>query len=828
MDTATTTEVSALPDLVAGIMLLMLAASLTAMMGNKLPKLPFTIALVLAGMMISALAPVAPFFDLLAGFELTPELVLFVFLPTLIFESAHNLQVRQLQANILPVLTLAVPGLLISTSIIASLFYALSDFPFIICMLLGAILSATDPVSVIALFKQLGVPERLTVLVEGESLFNDATSLVLATLLTGIALTGEFDLATVGSGLIEFLKVFFGGILVGWLLAFLVCQILGTIDAQPAVEISFTTVLAYLAFLIAEHGLHVSGIMAVVAAGLIMGSYGRSKISPSTEHYLHDFWDYAAWLANAMIFLLVGMKIDLLAYWDSLGLIALVAVAMLLSRALVIFGLVPQLARLPDSEPVSRSYQLVMYWGGLRGAIAVAIVLSLPEFSQRDTLIAVVMGAVLFSLLVQGLSIETLVRRLGLDKPEFADQLAEKEGGLHAKQMSLASVDRLEQGGFFSRRVAERLRSDGEKSIEQLQREIKTLSVGMTKEEARRILSLRTLAREKKRYEEFFRRGLIGDWAYRELFFNVEQQSDDAKHYGHLPGSDYRHSPTHNAFVALLRSLQNFPLVSTPIQNRLTRQMMRDYDVSWARYRTANSVLKSLEELAEESGVSGDTVEQLRQIYENVLTDMETEITLVSESYPEFVEAAQERLGQRLLIISEQEALARAGNIGILPEGVIAALKKQQQTQLRNIARRDLTRYLEVSVTELLNKVPLFSGLADDQFQAIIKHLNRRSVPKGEKIIRQGDRGDSLFMIARGLVAIVDERQNAPTELKRLYAGDFFGEAALLHGTPRNATVEAITPCTVYELHRERWRLICNDHPEIEEAVQRVDRQRSQ
>ncbi len=819
-------HLSAVPDLVTGIMLLILAASLTAMLGSRLPKLPFTIALVLAGAILSALAAHLPLLGLLAEFQLTPELVLFVFLPTLIFESANNLQVRQLQNNLMAVLTLAVPGLVLSTGIIGGIFYLFTDFELIICLLLGAILSATDPVAVISIFKQLGVPERLTVLVEGESLFNDATSLVLATLLLGIALSGEFNTGSVISGLGNFVMVFFGGFLVGGILAFLVCQVLGTVDAQAPVEISLTTVLAYLSFVVAEHSLHVSGIMAVVAAGLTMGSYGRSKISPTTTAYLHDFWDYAAWLANALIFLLVGMQVDVLVVWESAGLIALVAAAMLVSRAVVVFGLVPQLARLPGSEPVSRAYQMVMYWGGLRGAIALAIVLSLPDFGYRDTLIAVVMGAVLFTLLVQGLSIEALVHRLGLDQPDFADLVAEKEGALHAKEVSLASIGRLEQGGVFSQRVATRLRTESEQTIALLRQEIGQLIAHMSADEATRTLALRTLSREKTRYDELFRRGLVGEWAYRELSHNVEQQLDDAKHYGHLPGAAYKHALLHTALVRILQAVNGVPLVGRWIERRQYHQMMRDYDVSWARYRAATSVLKNIDEIAAENGVAGEPVATIRGAYQSVHDAMLTEITQVGESYPEFVEGAQERLGNRLMVLSEQDSIDHAGELGILPAGVVKAIHKQQQQRLREIRRTDLSTYLEVGVEELLTKIPMFAGLSEQQFAFIIPYLHKRSFPKGERVIRQGGSGDSLFMIARGLVAVVDERPAEPVELKRLYAGDFFGEAALLHGTPRNASVTGITPCSLYELHRDEWRRFCEQYPKIAAAIELVDQQR--
>ncbi len=818
---------SGTPDLVSGIMLLILAASLTAMLGGRFARLPFTIALVLVGALIAALAPVLPPLAMLASFQLTPELVLFVFLPTLIFESAHNLPVRRLLANLAPVLTLAVPGLLLSTGIIGGVFYLFGVFDLITCLLLGAILSATDPVAVIALFRQLGVPERLTVLVEGESLFNDATSLVVATLLTGILISGVFGPMTVVTGAGDFLRVFAGGCLVGALLAFGVCQLLGRIDTQPPVEISLTTVLAYGAFIIAEHNLHVSGIMAVVAAGLVMGSYGRSKVSPGTEHYMHQFWDYAAWLANALIFLMVGMRMEP-AYFGEYGpQIVLVAVAMLLSRAVVVFGLVPQLARLKDSEPVSRGYQLVMYWGGLRGAIAIAIVLSLPEFPAREALVVIVMGAVLFTLLVQGLTVEPLVRRLGLHLPEFAERVAEAEAELHAKQASLAGIDRLEHGEFFSARVAKTLREDAEADIARLEQDIDALVAEMSDDNARTILAVRALSREKTRYDELFRRGLIGDWAWRELGFNVNVQLEDARHYGRLPGRRFEHPPTYFILLRLTRLLAGLPLVGGWLEGRQHLLIMRDYEVSWARYRAVVSVLKNLDQMAEENGVSGEPVEGLRAVYQKLSEATREELEQVAATYPEFVEASQRRLGRRLMLIGEQEAVDAVSKLGIVPEGVSEAVRAHNRASLRALHRTDLSAYLEVTPVELLNKVPMFECLTPEQFGQLIPCLQKRSFPRDQCVIEQGSRGDSLFMIARGVVSVEEQREGESRELACLYPGDCFGEAALLHGTTRNASVTAKTPCSLYELRREDWLALCERHPSLDEAIQSIDRQRS-
>jgi CPA1 family monovalent cation:H+ antiporter len=360
----------------------------------------------------------------------------------------------------------------------------------------------------------------------------------------------------------------------------------------------------------------------------------------------------------------------------------------------VVFGLVPQLARLRDSEPVSRAYQLVMFWGGLRGAIALAIVLSLPEFALRDTLIAVVTGAVLFTLLVQGLSIEWLVKRLGLDRPTFADQLAQREAALHAKTVSLAGLERLEQGEFFSSRVAGRLRQESVQRIAELRGEISALTAGMTSAEARRILSMRTLAREKSRFEELFRRGLVEEWAYRTLIDNVEQQLDDIKHFNRLPGAPYPVSPAERLLRSTLRLISPVPLLGKLGVRYQRRAMMRDYQVFWGRYRAARSVLKNLEEIASENGVSGRVIEEVRQAYQALLESMHSQLLAAGEEYPEFVEAAQEKLAHRLQLISEQDAIDRSAQLGVIAEGVAQAVTEDYQRQLRALRRKDLSAFL--------------------------------------------------------------------------------------------------------------------------------------
>ncbi len=812
-------------DLVTGIVLLLLIAAVTTMISKRLDKLPLTILLVFVGIAISTFGESVPGLSLLADFHLTPEIVLFVFIPTLIFESAFNLDARQVSSNIWPILTLAIPGLLISTGIIGFIFATFTEFDLMVALLLGAILSATDPVAVIAIFKQLGVPERLTILVEGESLFNDATSLVLAGILTGLLAMGSFTPGVLLTGSGDFLFVFAGGIAVGWVLAILTGFTLGGIESDPAIEITLTTILAYFSFIIAEHVFHVSGIMAVVAAGMTIGSWGKSKISPSTSQFMEHFWEYLAFVANALIFLMVGLQIDLVVLWQSIDLIAIVAIAMLVSRAIVIFGVVPLLGRLPGSEPIGMPFQTVMYWGGLRGAIALAIVLSLPEFGYKDTLISLVMGAVLFTLVVQGLSIEQLVKFLGLNALSVPEQFARLEGDRYARQQGLERLSSLVGDGLFSQRIADNIREKCERNLQELNEDIESLNSSMSQAEMARILAMRCLAREKARFYELFSRGLINEWAFKELDHTVDVQIDEVRHRGLMPTAEIEPSigqVISNAIVNLFSSVGAHAIV----ERLSTSRIIRDYDVAWGRYRAANSVLHGLETIAGESQIDIETTDEVRQVYEDILHATKLQIDEVAEQYPEFVETIQEQLGQRLLLIAEHDSIEHAAELGMIKEGIAHEILKDQAERIRQLKQDKMSALFEIEVTEILKKVPMFQGLDDEEHDYIGSRLRSKTVPRGTEIIKQGHAGDSMFLIARGIANVEIDDDGARNHVATLYAGDFFGESALLHSAPRNATAIAATPCSLYELNRADLDKICGRFPRIRQAVEEVDRER--
>ncbi len=275
------------------------------------------------------------------------------------------------------------------------------DLALPVALVFGSLVAATDPVAVVSLFRLLGVPKRLSVLVEGESLLNDGTALVLFNLMLAIAITGEFNLL---SGVLEFIKVAVGGIMLGLLLGWVISRLISRID-DYLIEITLTTVLAYGSYLLAEQ-LHFSGVLAVVAAGLITGSLGPQGMSPTTRIVLYNFWEYITFLVNSLVFLLIGLDVDIWALFQSWQPIAWSIGAVLIARIIVVYGLGWITNRI--SEPISLRWRHVIAWGGLRGALSLALALSLPAAfgDDRFLLRTMAFGVALFTLLIQATTMD--------------------------------------------------------------------------------------------------------------------------------------------------------------------------------------------------------------------------------------------------------------------------------------------------------------------------------------------------------------------------------------------------------------------------------------
>nr|WP_239524432.1 cation:proton antiporter [Halogeometricum borinquense] len=359
---------------------------------------------------------------------LTHDIILLVVLPPLLFEGAATTDIDEFRSNFSVMLTLATVGLAASIVVVGVVSTRLLGYSLLLGLLFGTIILPTDPVSVLALFKQVGAPERLSVLVEGESLLNDGVAVVIFSALLALVEAGDSaaDLATL-EGIAELAGgIIFsagGGAIVGLAAGYLIYRLMANLD-EHMTEIILTVVLAYGAFLVAEHYLHVSGVIATVAAGLIIGNRGREyAMSPQTKTAVFNTWETAAYVVNTFIFLLLGVKTPIRQIIAEAELLLPAVALVLVARAVAVYPLTEIANRFSDAN-IPRNYQHVLVWGGLHGSIPIALVLGLPEaVGPRQQLRVLVFGIAAFSLVVQGLSMKRFLRAVGVETSGKEEEL---------------------------------------------------------------------------------------------------------------------------------------------------------------------------------------------------------------------------------------------------------------------------------------------------------------------------------------------------------------------------------------------------------------------
>lgn len=514
---------------------LLLVVSLVAIAVRRL-RVPYTVALVVVGLVLT--------FGGSLRLDLTPELILALFVPPLIFEAAFHLEFAALRRNLRPILLLAVAGVLLTTALVGAIVAWGTGLTLASGLVFGALIAATDPVAVIALFRALGAPKALTVLVEGESLLNDGTAIVVFNVLLAFALS----LAARGaqppalpdlllSAVVDFVRVAAGGVLIGLALGWLTAQVIARLD-DYLIETTLTTVLAFGSYLLAER-LHLSGVLAVVAAGIVCGSLGLQGMSPTTRIVLFNFWEYLAFIANSLVFLLIGLDINLPDLLAQLGPIGVAVAAVLLSRALVVYGLTWLSNRRRPRIPLR--YQHVQYWGGLRGAISLALALSLPaSFADRDLVLVMTFGVVLFTLLIQGTTMHSLLKVLGLIEREEAQlEYERRHGRLMAARAARERIVALHEEGVISPATWERL--DAELGP-RVQAHLEAQQALLRAQPALQAAELDDARREALRAErttlaELHSSGVLSEQVYGELIADVDAALAEDQHAAAAPAA---------------------------------------------------------------------------------------------------------------------------------------------------------------------------------------------------------------------------------------------------------------------------------------------------
>ena len=445
-----------------------------------------------------------------------------LFVPPLVFEAAFHLNFNELKHNLTSILVLAVPGVILTTLIIGSLLSISTSLSLFSALVFGSLIAATDPVAVVALFRLLGIPKRLSVLVEGESLLNDGTALVLFNIMLAVAITGQFNLL---QSFADFVKVAVGGIAVGMLLGWVISRLIARID-DYLIEITLTTVLAYGSYLLADQ-LHLSGVLAVVAAGLVAGSLGPQGMSPTTRIVLFNFWEYVTFLVNSLVFLLIGLEVDIFALFDNWQTILWAIAAVLIARVIVVYGLNWITARFAD--PISSRWQHVQVWGGLRGALSLALALSLPMSfgDDRFLLRTMAFGVALFTLLVQATTMRPLIRKLGIITIDPVQvEYEQRHARLAALRSAESHIEHRYRNGLISTPVWEQIKPKLQEQIALLSESLRELlrSEPILETEELDISRREILRAQRSAYHGLRRDGVISEDVFEILIAEVDAE----------------------------------------------------------------------------------------------------------------------------------------------------------------------------------------------------------------------------------------------------------------------------------------------------------------
>jgi len=432
------------------VVLLLIIAAAVAIVARRI-GVPYTIGLTLVGLAVGVGAHVE-------SLRLSSDLVFYVFLPVLLFEAGFHLDAAHLRDQWRRILALAVPGVLVAFALTAVGVHYLGGMAWSLALLFGALIAATDPVSVVSLFRRLGVSQRLTTLVDAESLFNDGAAAVLFAVVLAVVVDGHEFTAAWAAG--KFLWMAAGGLVAGLVVGYAASFVHRHLD-DHIIEITLSTIVAYGSFLLGQ-ALGMSGVVACVTAAIVLGNLGRRRtMSPVTRVTMDTVWEYAAFVANSLIFLLIGLSMHLSLIGAHVGLVLIAFVVVVAARAVVVYGY--GLISRPFGGLPFR-WQHVLVWGGLRGTIALALVLSVPAaFVGRQTLEVVTFGVVLLSLVGQGLTVPWLTRRLGLAGEEQSVARRRRDALLEGFVSAHEELDRLQEAGVMPR--AER--ADLERTIEE-------------------------------------------------------------------------------------------------------------------------------------------------------------------------------------------------------------------------------------------------------------------------------------------------------------------------------------------------------------------------
>lgn len=790
-------------------------------------QLPFTVLLAVVGAGLGfapylsggELGSFQVIIDALGSLNIPAEGFLYVFLPPLLFAGGLTIDVRRLYDDIWPVLVLAIVAVLMCMVAVGLTLNFVTGTSLMLCLLLGAIVATTDTAAVLGIFRDIGVPNRLSVIVEGESLFNDAAAIALfVVILQMLAAQGDMDVL---GGAVSFAKGFLGGLLLGYAMAWLSGLLISQLRGAAVTEITISVACAYMTFVVGQAFLEISGIIAVVTAAMVFASDTRTRLSPGTWETLLITWRQLEFWGTSLIFVLAAMLAPRMlgdVQWiDAVAILALFLAA-LAARAIVLWAILPVLSWIGLSQPISNTYKIVLCWGGLRGAVTVALALLAAsqiggaaagaELTPEARFIFVMaMGYVLATLLIAAPTLRPLMKFLKLDK------LSPEERLVRDRVMAL-SRGRVREGLV---QVAHTLGlSDALVSQQPVVHQNGASNASLTRDDLVRAGLIVVANRETELSLEYLQRGLVGRKVAERLRADAGRILDGVRQSGNVGylSAALGNQKLSRVFQAALWLQRSFgwsgPLaeeIASRFELFLVKQLMLRELLSFADAKVADLI-------------GQHATFTVKEALEGRLQAISGAIDALDLQYPDFTKAMRTRYLERLSIGLEEAEYRGQHDQSLISTEVFESLEEDRALR-RQVASSRPPLDLGLKLTEMLAKVPIFVGLKEEQIARLAQMLTPELFTPGERVIRAGDQGDKMYFIASGAVDVL-----VVPDPVRLKTGDFFGEMALLNDKPRNADVVSAGYTNMLVLKRRDFDSLLKAHPGMREKIEEIAHKR--
>ncbi len=623
---------------------------------NKFSALPYTVALLLVGIIAQFFVK---WFHIPVHLELGSDVIYFVLLPLLLFESAFHINFHQFKLQFKTITFFATFGLLISIFVIAYFLAVAIGYPFEMALLFGALISATDPIAVISMFKTLGAPKRLGLVADGESMLNDATGVIAFKVISAFVLasTGFQSDALLGSTW-TFVYTFVGSIIFGAIAGYLFSKIIEKIKNDPVIETTITVAAALGSFAAAEYFFHFSGVIACVICGIVVGNLGKTKFSAGVRHFVESFWSYFAFLSLSLVFFFATFSLDFSIFSNNPINILYAIVAVLLGRAVSVYGsaLITNYTPFFKDEPnLPMSWLHILNWGGLRGVIPLVLVYSLPEdFAYRNDMLSFTMGALLFTLLINGLTIKGLLLKLGVHLPKKEEEVLHEELTILELEEAKESLENLKDQEFDPD-----ILQDLKKELNDAENEHKKKLNSILKPEYfEKSLRIQSLQIERNGLEDLYNQGYVSENVYFDFDVELDIQ-EDALEYPEVyasravtAGGKVKTEGSFRKRIYKLRSLAGqFPLLKQFFKSERQNLIQDRIGILKARIITSQMVVEYLNKIDKYLGKNEheSIIKKLVKENKDLIKENNDELVKLTKENPKLTEMYQRKLAYNLI-----------------------------------------------------------------------------------------------------------------------------------------------------------------------------------